>query len=136
MAHKERSPYTVFQMTFNYNTVFAPTAAAKRFFKGHGANLVTYALIAAVILLAGAMAVLDFLAEHRDRLPEYQLQIQATKLKTQLWIVRSKRSAIEFVVYHGLVTKVERLVAAPGNVLGCAVEAMVQGEPLAVGFIA
>lgn len=84
----------------NYNTVFAPTAAAERSIKAHTANFTTYLLIAAVVVLAGAIAVFDFIAEHIERLPEYRLHLQLAKVRTYRravqWAIKAEQSRLTY----------------------------------------
>ena len=66
----------------NYNTLFAPTACIERTAKAHVANLPTYFLIAAVILLTAIKTTLDFIATQLDRTPEYVLVLKPAKVRT------------------------------------------------------
>ena len=65
----------------NFNHIFAPTATAERFIKGHAANLGTYALIAAVVFLTGISAALSFVADHLERREEYRIIAQLAIVK-------------------------------------------------------
>ena len=79
----------------NYNTIaFAPTSAAERFTKAHAANLSTYGLIVAIIVLAGISAALTFISTHIDRLPEYRIRLQLGKVRSQRWFVRGAIAAV------------------------------------------
>jgi len=75
----------------NYNTVFAPTAAANRFISAHRLNLSTYFLVAAVIVLTVVSNALSFIATHYERRQEY-------RLITQLFIVRTQRRVVRFAI--------------------------------------
>ena len=82
----------------NFNHVFAPTAAAERFTKGHAVNLPTYGLIAATIALAGIQTAFEFAIEHLERRDEYAIRLQLAKVSAARSVVQRAIAAERFRV--------------------------------------
>lgn len=72
----------------NYNSVFAPTARASRFIKGHAANAPTYLLIAAVVILQASIAVINWVQTELDKAPEYAIRFQLAQIKGKRFFIR------------------------------------------------
>lgn len=89
----------------NYNDIFAPTAAAKRFAHGHRLNLRTYGLIAIVAALTVALAVIDWARAELEKTPEYSIRFQIAKLKAKRFFVRRAIAACQFNERHRLSQK-------------------------------
>ena len=80
----------------NYNTVFAPTATANRFIRSHWLNLPTYALIAAIAMIAGIQSALTFIIEQLERRDEYVIICKLAKVRTQRWVVQRAITIVRF----------------------------------------
>ena len=78
----------------NFNYVFAATAAAERFTKGHAANLNTYGLIAAVVVLTGISAAIAFTSRHVNCVPEYRIRLQLANVRAARWLVQRAIAAV------------------------------------------
>ena len=90
----------------NFNTVFAPTSAAERFAKGHTANLTTYGLIVAILVLTGLSAASAFIIRHVNRVPEYRICLQLAKVRVARWFAQRAIAFASFASYHGLDSKI------------------------------
>ena len=80
----------------NYNTVFAPAAAAERFIKALAANLPAYGLIVSTITLTGIQTAFDFAIEHLDRRDEYVIRIKLAKVRAIRSVVQRAIAAERF----------------------------------------
>ena len=78
----------------NFNAVFAPTSAAERSIRNHGANLSTYARIAAIIALTGISTTLTFISTHINRVSEYRIRLQLAKVRVARWFVQRAIAAV------------------------------------------
>lgn len=90
----------------NYNTLaFAPTAAAERLARGHWLNTRTYGLIATVVILQSTLIFIDWIRSETEKMPEYSVRLQLTKLKTQRYFVRRAIAVLQFSERHQLSQK-------------------------------
>ena len=91
----------------NYNTIaFAPTSAAERFTKGHAANLSTYGLIVAIIVLTAISSALAFISRYVNRVSEYRIRLQLAKVRATRWFVQRAIAFASFTSYHGFDSKI------------------------------